>query len=559
MYSNHKNVLQLLALLKAYEIQQVVLSPGSRNSPITHSLVADPYFICHTVVDERSAGFYTLGIILQTGKPAAVCCTSGTAVLNLGSAVAEAYYMQLPMLLITADRPAAWIGQMAGQTLPQPGIFNTLVRKSVQLPEIATAADEWYCNRLINEALQELNHYTCGPVQINVPLSEPLFEYTEIRLPEVRKINRCMPQREIDEQLEKGGFGERFKRFGRRMIVVGQLLWETDTIRKVLEVLAEDYDCVILAEQLSNIQSPYITAHFDEFLYTLAKEEKAVYAPDLLITFGGHLVSKRVKQFLQSYPPEEHWHISPSGEIVDLFQCLTHLIEADPAAVLDYLASYDTPDNNKPYGSQWGNAVNRLPAPEIKDFSDLRAIQFFMETVPADSVLHLANSSSVRLAQLFPVRKKIRFYCNRGTSGIDGCMSTAVGYASVSNQPTFLLIGDLAFFYDMNALWNKQLNRNLRILLNNNGGGEIFYALPGLNKSEALDTYISASHQTSAKAWAESAGVAYLSVSNEEELTEKMPLFIDNRSNKPILMEVFTSMDKNTEILRNYYHELKRK
>lgn len=561
MYSNKKNVLQLVALLKAHRIHQIVLSPGSRNSPIVHSFAVDSFFTCHTVVDERSAGFYAIGVILHTGKPAAVCCTSGTAVLNLGSSVAEAFYQQLPLLVITADRPAAWIGQMAGQTLPQPGIFNTLAKKSVQLPEINTPEEEWYCNRLINEAIIALEHNSSGPVQVNIPLSEPLFEYTVEKLPEVRCIQRCLPHKAIDAHMEKEGFGSRFKNYKKRMIIAGQLLPQTEEFCNVLEKLAREHDCIILAEHLSNIRSPYIINSFDALLYTLSKEEQEIYSPDLLITFGGHIVSKRIKQFLQKYKPEEHWHISPSGEIMDLYQCLTHCIEGGASAVLNYLASSNQPANDKEpsYISLWKESLQALPSVEIKDFSDMFIVQELLGAIPADSSLHLANSSSVRLAQLFPLKSNTTVYCNRGTSGIDGCLSTAVGYAAVSSRLTFLLIGDLAFFYDMNGLWNRQLNKNLRILLNNNGGGEIFYALPGLNKSEALETYISASHQTQAKAWAESVGFTYLSASNERELKEAMPAFIDNKEGKPILLEAFTSMEMNTGILRNYYHELKKK
>lgn len=561
MYSNKKNVLQLVALLKAHGIRQIVLSPGSRNSPIVHSFVSDTFFTCHTVVDERSAGFYAIGISLHTGEPAAVCCTSGTAVLNLGSSVAEAFYQQIPLLVITADRPAAWIGQMAGQTLPQPGIFHTFVNKSVQLPEINTPEEEWYANRLINEAIVALRHRQPGPVQINIPLSEPLFEYTIEKLPEVRSIQRCTPHKEIEASMEKEGFGVRFKKYKKRMIIVGQLPPQTEAIRNALETLAGRQDCIILAEHLSNIHSSCIINNFDMLLYALPKEEQEAYSPDLLITFGGHIVSKRIKQFLQKHKPEEHWHISPSGEIIDLYQCLTHSIEANALSVLDYLTSdkISSDDEDKPYTSGWKENSTALPSTETKDFSDMFVVKEMMKAIPAETSLHLGNSSSVRLAQLFPLNNHIKVYCNRGTSGIDGCLSTAVGYASVSEKLTFLLIGDLSFFYDMNGLWNRQLNKNLRILLNNNGGGEIFHTLPGLNKSEALNTYISASHHTQAKAWAESIGFTYLPVSNETELQKAMSVFTDTKANKPILIEAFTSMEKNTDILRSYYHELKKK
>ncbi|MDR1201582.1 MAG: 2-succinyl-5-enolpyruvyl-6-hydroxy-3-cyclohexene-1-carboxylic-acid synthase [Tannerellaceae bacterium] len=561
MYANKKNVLQLIALLKAHGIRQIVLSPGSRNSPLVHSFAVDSFFTCHVVVDERSAGFYAIGIILHTGEPTAVCCTSGTAALNLSPSVAEAFYQQLPLLVITADRPAAWIGQRAGQTLPQPGMYNTLVRKSVQLPEINIPEDEWYCNRLINEALAELNHHTPAPIHINIPLSEPLFNYTAAALPEVRSIRRYLPNVNIEEVMAKEGFTTRFQKHAKRMILVGQLWQQTEEIRVLVEKLSKEKDCIILCECLSNIHSPHVICDFDSLLYALPKEEQKRYAPDLLITFGGHIVSKRIKQFLQTNKPKEHWHISPSGEIIDLYQSLTHSIETDISVFLNYVASCSSTekDKEKPYASFWKNARKELPLGSIGEFSDLLVVKEWLEAIPENASIHLANSSSVRLAQLFPFKKGVTVYCNRGTSGIDGCMSTAVGYAAVSGRQTFLLIGDLAFFYDMNGLWNRQLTKNLRILLNNNGGGEIFYALPGLNKSEALETYISASHQTQAKAWAEATGFTYLSAANTKELKDTMPVFTGNKGDKPILLEVFTSMKKNTDILRNYYHELKKK
>ena len=190
MYTDKKNILQLVALLEAHGITKVVLCPGSRNTPIVHTLSNHPNFTCYAVTDERSAGYFAIGLALNGGKPAAVCCTSGTALLNLHPAVAEAFYQNVPLVVISADRPAAWIGQMDGQTVPQPGVFQTLVKKSVNLPEIHTEEDEWYCNRLVNEALLETNHHGKGPVHINVPISEPLFQFTVDTLPEVRVITR---------------------------------------------------------------------------------------------------------------------------------------------------------------------------------------------------------------------------------------------------------------------------------------------------------------------------------------------------------------------------------
>lgn len=534
MYSDRKNVLQLVALLKAYGIKHIVISPGSRNSPLTHTFAAEPFFICHSVVDERSAAFYALGVIQATGEPVAACCTSGTAVLNYAPAVAEAYYQQLPLLLITADRPEWWIGQMAGQTIPQPGAYNTLVCKSVQLPEINTSKEEWYCNRLINEALLELTHYIKGPVQINVPISEPLFQYTEEKLPSVRKIDRLLSTKVFNSE----EYIRRFQQSGKRLILVGQLPPDNQ-LTSILEKLVEQANCVVLAEHLANVHSSAFVGNFDSILSEIKQDELIEYIPDLLITVGGHVVSKKIHQLLRKNPPKEHWHISPNGEIIDLYQHLTDVIEAEPINFFQKLTGLDYNIKDNSFINLWFSLSTRQPLLK-PEYSAQMAIKMVMEELPRNCSLHLANSSSVRHAQLFPLKEGVQVFCNRGTSGIDGCMSTAVGYAAVNKELTFLFIGDLAFFFDMNALWNRQLNKNMRILLSNNSCGGIFHNLPGLNKSAAINGYISASHDMHAKLWAEATGFTYLSASNEEELKETIPLFMTEESDKPILLEVFT-------------------
>ena len=221
MYTDKKNILQLVALLKAHRIQKIVLCPGSRNIPIVQTLVNIPEFTCYPVTDERSAGFFALGLALNGGSPAAICCTSGTALLNIHPAVAEAFYQQVPLVVISADRPAAWIGQMDGQTLPQPGVFGSLVKKSVNLPEVQSEEDEWYCNRLINEALMELDHHGKGPVHINVPISEPFFKLPVTELPEARVITRYQGLNVYNKDYQP--LIDRLNRYQRRMVVVGQM------------------------------------------------------------------------------------------------------------------------------------------------------------------------------------------------------------------------------------------------------------------------------------------------------------------------------------------------
>jgi 2-succinyl-5-enolpyruvyl-6-hydroxy-3-cyclohexene-1-carboxylate synthase len=556
MYSSHKNVLQLVGLLKAHRIRHIVLSPGSRNTPLIRSLAGDPFFVCHTVVDERSAGFYALGVAQCTGETAAVCCTSGTAALNYGPAVAEACYRQIPLVCITADRPAAWIDQMAGQTLPQPGVFRSLVKKSVHLPEIASEEDEWYCNRLINEALLASSHHGCGPVHINVPLSEPLFGGTAAPLPRVRVIRRCRPR-----PASFPDYGERFPKFRRPMILAGQ---SSDAeLSASLTRLMQAHDCATLAEHLLPAPPRHSILNFDAMLHAIPEEEWKAYAPDLLITTGGHIVSKRIRQFLRANPPEEHWHVSPDGKIADTWQCLTDVIEGEASHFIDSLAGQgcgaeqergEAP-RQKPFAARWLQRASLIPEPEA-EYSDLMAAGLLMRALPEASCLQLANSSSVRLAQLFRPSGHPRIFSNRGTNGIEGCLSAAVGMASVHRGLTFLLIGDLAFFYDMNILWNPPPSPRLRILVNNNAGGEIFYTLPGFEKDGIAEKHIAVRHAESAGAWAVSRGFAYLPVSDGQELLSQMPAFTDMEGDRPILMEVFTSREKNLEILRRYYRSL---
>lgn len=562
MYSNKRNVLQLVALLKAYNISNIIVCPGSRNAPVVHSVASDPFFTCHSVMDERSAGFYALGVIQsQGGGPVAVCCTSGSAVLNLAPAVAEAYYRELPLVIISADRPESYIGQLMGQTIPQPGVFRTLVEKSVQLPEVKTDEDEWYCNRLINEALLKTDSQVNGPVHINIPISEPLFEFTETELPEVRSLRLKQPNIALGLNVGLVALAKRFLGYKKRMFIIGQLgLGATDTGFLLGEAL-ENHECVVLAEYLSNMnkeRKEFIT-NFDALLYALPKDKWKEYAPDLLITAGGQVVSKRVKEFIKACPPKEHWQISPSGEVADTYQCLTEVPKYD---ITDFIFTLkDIPEDmiSKPegYSDLWIEASEKIPYPKVA-FSDLFAVKSLMEVIMDRSALFLANSSSVRLAQLCRLNTYSQVFCNRGTSGIDGCVSTAVGYASICEfeDLVFLITGDLAFFYDMNILGNPKVSNKLHILLNNNGGGEIFYTLPKLGQSEALRDYIAASHNRSAKGWVESVGFTYLSASNEEELKMNLPVFMAE-SEKPVLMEVFTSKEENARILKDYYHSLK--
>lgn len=553
MYTDKKNILQLAALLEAYGITKVVLCPGSRNVPIAHTLSNHPAFACYAMTDERSAGYFALGLALNSGKPVAVCCTSGTALLNLHPAVAEAFYQKVPLIVISADRPAAWIGQMDGQTLPQPDVFRTLVKKSVNLPEIHTDEDEWFCNRLINEALLETNHHGKGPVHINVPVSEPLFSFTTAALPGVRVITRYQGLNIYDR--DYNDLIDRMNKYRKRMIVVGQMNLIYLFEKRYTKLLYKHF--AWLMEHIGNQTVPGIPVkNFDTALYAMPEEQMNRMAPDLLITYGGHIVSKRLKKFLRQHPPKEHWHVSPDGEVTDLYCSLTTVIEMDPFEFLEKIAGLL--ENHTPeYPRIWEDYCKAVPEPEFT-YSEMAAVGALIKSLPEKSVLHLANSSVVRYAQLYAISPTIEVCCNRGTSGIEGSLSTAVGYAATSDKLNFAAIGDLSFFYDMNALWNVNVGSNLRILLLNNGGGEIFHTLPRLEMSEASHKFITAVHKTSAKGWAEERGFLYLRTENDGQLAETMQTFTCPETvERPILLEVFTDKDEDIRMLKNYYHQIK--
>lgn len=555
MYSDKRSILQLAALLKAHKIRKIVLCPGSRNAAIVHTLANIEDFTCYSVTDERSAGFFAIGLSIQGGGPAAICCTSGSALLNLHPAVSEAFYQQIPLIIISADRPAAWIGQMDGQTLPQPNVFGNLVKMSVNLPEVNTDEDEWYCNRLINEAILETNHHGKGPVHINVPLSEPIYRFTAKTLPEARVITRYQGLNVYDRDYKE--LINKLNQANKRMIIVGQmnLIYQFD--KKYVKPLCKNF--VWLTEHLGNQTTPGLAIkNFDVAVSAMDEVRQEQMTPELLITFGGHIVSKQMKKYLRNHPPKEHWHITPDGKVADLFGCLTTIIEMDPFEFLEKIA-FLLEGNPTNYPLMWENWCKTIPEPSLP-YSQISVTGDLIKALPAPCSLHLANSSTVRYAQLFTLAKGVEVCCNRGVNGIEGSLSSAIGYASASTQTNFILIGDLSFFIDMNALWMSHLRNNVRILLFNNEGGEIFHTLPGMDKTDKSRPFITAEHQTSARGWAEERGFQYIKVRDDEEWQDALKVFASpEEQERPMLLEVMTDKSEDTRLLREYYKSVKNK
>ncbi len=559
---------ELVALLQAHGVRDLVLCPGSRNAPLVHALSHQlAGATCHSIIDERSAGFYALGLALATHRAVVVCCTSGTAVANLHPAVAEAYYQGVPLIVLSADRPERWIGQWAGQTLPQPGLFGSLVRKAVHLPEPHTEEERWYCNRLINEALLAALAPLPGPVQINVPISDPgvsllpptLAEHTpgsSDRRPIGMQPGRCIQQLypcRIDAQAVEPLL-QRLVTFERKMILVGQESWSaaTSTGETFPQSLREQFLCI--GESLSN--SPVSICSLDALLASLSEADRRALQPDLLITLGGHIVSNKMKQYLRTYPPRETWHLSPDPTVVDLFCSLTEQIIAPIGPFLDTLAHGLAGLASSPYAGHWRERIDRLPSPTPR-YSSLTVVESLLNHLPEEPcVLHLANSSSVRYAELFRKPRRLLTLCNRGTSGIEGSLSTALGFARQrAEERHFIVIGDLSFFYDLNALGLPEVGSNVRVLLLNNQRGSIFQSLPTLEMDRLSQRYITAEHQLRAQGWAESCGWEYLSVQEASELEETMAYFV-RPADRPRLLEAFVSSEDEIVELQTYFKQL---
>lgn len=534
MFTNKNNVNILTSLLLQHGINTAVVCPGSRNAPIVHNF-HEAGMRCVPVTDERSAGFYALGMSQASGKPVVVCVTSGTALLNLAPAVAEATYQHRGIIVVSADRPSEWIGQLDGQTLPQQNAFGEFVSMSVTLPEPATRDERWHCNRLVNEALLAVRRRGGKSVHINVPLAEPLFDFTVDKLPIERVIKQYLLRDISPAVLEEIAF--RFFCSGRPMLVVGQCPPD-EKMAAAIRLLSRR--AVVLQEPLSPGIAPL---PLDEALSDVG--EQRGYMPDFLLYVGDTVVSKRLKKFLRAVPDAETWAVSEDGDVHDTFQNLTAVIEGRAEQIVSALASlaerYALAEESRAFHARWQSALNiasrRMECTDT-GYSQAGAVQLF-ETMLGDAGyrfhVHYANSTSVRLGNSY---SRHYIYVNRGINGIEGSLSTAAGFSAACNDRVFCVIGDLSFFYDSNALWNGNLRGNFRILLLNNGGGGIFQQLPGLEKSSVRDSMIAGGHHTSAKGLCEAYHIAYLSAGNMDELEKGMKAFMANEGQQPLLFEV---------------------
>lgn len=546
-------LLYLAELLQKRGIRRLVVSPGSRNAPIVSLLCNMPWMECFTLVDERSAGYFALGLAQQTLGPVALTCTSGTAVLNYGPAVAEAFYQRIPLLLLTADRPPEWVDQADGQTIRQHGVFDLHVRKSINLPaEVHSPDDLWYVGRLCSEALNALTRPVAGPVHINLPFKEPLYNLPDnlpVPVKDIRVIQGSFePDREEMITLARAWNSSR-----RKMILVGQMMPDP-VVQQALNYLSDDPSVVVLTETTSNVHHAAFISAIDRSLSVMT--DPTDYYPELLITFGGQVVSKRIKAFLRNANPIIHWHIDPIETPPDTFKQLVISIPTSPGHFFSKFAPVATPVESN-YGQLWQQLQNTGAA--LHDiylsrcgFADFKVYEWIFRYLPDGYDIQLSNSTPIRYAQLFDHPAGRRQFANRGTSGIDGNVSTAAGAAYASKRPTLLITGDLAFFYDTNGLWHKHLPSNLKIIVIHNGGGGIFRFIDGPSDSGLLERYFEANHQTGVGGIAQTFGLDYYYAADQYAFTQLLPEFFAPAP-RTAIMEVRTSPTESASMLKGYF------
>ena len=541
----------IIEICLAKGITTIIISPGSRNAPLTIGFVGNPAFDCYSIADERVAAFFGMGIAQQTKKPVVLVCTSGSALLNYYPAIAEAFYSQIPLIVISADRPQSKIDIGDGQTIRQENVFEKHSLYNANLFEEASAEND----HKISEAIHIASTHK-GPVHINAPFEEPLYE----TVPELSvsvnpvafaKVTQTITIEDVAE------FAALWNNSGKKMILVG--VNDPDSIsERTIEVFAKDESVVVLTETTSNLHDPTFINNIDTIITPFTPEDYAYFCPEILVTFGGMVVSKRIKAFLRKYKPKHHWHID-NWRAYDTFGALTKHFEVDPNTFFDLFLPLTTPVTSKYFTDL--DAVKTLR--KLKSdrylakipFTDFKVFEKVIASLPKKSQLQISNSSAIRYAQLIDIDPSIEVYCNRGTSGIDGSTSTAIGAAVANSQPTVFITGDIGFLYDSNALWNAYTPKNFKIILLNNGGGGIFRILPGHEETPVFNTFFETSHCLTAEHLAKMYGFEYSTASDELSLAMSLAaLYAQNE--KPCILEVFTPTFENDRILLQYFKEL---
>ena len=574
-YSKIPVAQSIVALCVAKNIKHVVISPGSRNAPLTIGFTNHPEIEAYSIVDERCAAFFALGIAQQIKKPVAVVCTSGSALLNYYPAIAEAYYSDIPLVVISADRPIERIDIGDGQTIRQKNVFENHILYSANLYSELVLENEVSDKKLLQKQFESRRHNereinlalnsaieNNGPVHINVPFYEPLYSLEDNKITDPVQILPDLSLREYSKT-EMQPYLDHWNNAKRKMILIGVMA--PDSVeQQYLDLLAKDPTVIILTETTSNVDHAEFFTRIDTLIGPIEKSEDAnkqfeALRPDILLSFGGMIVSKKIKSFLRNFQPNQHWHIDPKKAYNTYFGLNKHFETSVNSFFQNFLP--ETTSVKSDYAAHWKEIneqrkkrhniyVNKIP------YSDFKAMQSIVPSVPKGYNVQLGNSSTVRYAQLFNWDASQSIFCNRGASGIDGSVSTAVGAALVKKEPTLLICGDLSFIYDSNGLWNNYIPVNFRIIVINNSGGGIFRILPGNKNTENFDTYFETVHDLNAKALCEMYSFEYAFAKDSDKVNAELEEFFEP-SKKPKLLEIMTPRSLNDEVLLEYFDFIK--
>lgn len=548
MYTILENARIVIALLKKHNIRHIVLSPGGSNIPIVQGVQQDPFFKCYSVVDERSAMYFAIGLYLQTGEPIATSCTSAQATRNYIPGLTEAYYKRVPILAITMSKHPRYLGQDYMQCPIQTSLPVDAVKKSYSLPRISNEHDRAQCIRTANEAMLELTHHGYGPVQLNIEELDSetwFFDENIEKLPNVRYIRRYHYWDKIEGNDLKGK---------KVMLLIGEHTpfgqEETDAI----EAFASAYNVLIYADHTSNYNGKY-AINANPLVATISPALfSELYKPDILITIGG-LTGDYYIYFPLFNAPEisiDHWRVDVDGNVVDTYGKLTRIYEMRP---IDFFKKMKADlSSGHSYFETWKTGINSIKYDIDIPLSNLYAAIKLSEHIPVNSYMNYAILNSLRVWSYVQIDPSIKAFSNVAAFGIDGCMSTAFGESVATDQLCFMITGDLAYYYDMNALGIRHLKNNIRVLLcNNNGGMEFKFG--NLEQKTDVGSYIAAdNHFKNSKGWAETNGFTYIPIHTKEEFDDAIIAFV-SPSEHPMLMEIFTNPEYERKAFSTFMHE----
>lgn len=559
----------LIELLKTHKITDVVISPGSRNTPLIIAAAREKSLTKTIILDERCAAFAALGMCLANNgeKPVALICTSGSALLNYAPAIAEAYYRNMPIIVISADRPIEWIDQDDSQTIRQYEALSNYVKKSYNIPTYCESDNlKWYVNRVVNDAIMTSNNGRKAPVHINIQIDEPLNKTITIEQSSPRYINMPIISRALSESFINTELYSKIQ--NKRILIIAGFQncengnWvvnsNSSNANDFENFITRHQNIVLFSESISNINISHSIQNIDRVLSSLSDAEKSALRPEIVITFGGALVSRLIKQYLRELNPEEHWHIGLTDTTIDCFQSITMRVEMHPKEFFSQINSIDgTKIVENSYQEQWLKIAKRAEISHDQfvsncNWCDLKAYSIILPQLRGN--LHLSNGTPIRYQQLFNYNNNIKSVnCNRGVSGIDGCTSTAIGHAIVGHESTILITGDLSAQYDIGALSINNIPCTFKLIVFCNGGGSIFRFIKSTSNLPELEDYFVTKSNLPLKELAEGYNFNYFKATSEYELINILPDFF-NKNDKPSILAIYTPAVENAEILKNYFN-----